>query len=88
MNTGNEKEDPRARTGSLLGKVLDDFILGLENSWPLIKPGGSETVAEHSIQSLAGTETQLQRELGNVNTSGKARGWGEWGHGRQENDTQ
>lgn len=44
---------------------------------------------ECSTQSLAETDTQLQRELENVNTSGKARGWG--GaiiHRRQENATQ
>lgn len=31
---------------------------------------------ECSTQSLAETDTQLQRDLENVNTSGKARGWG------------
>lgn len=62
LKTGSEKKDPRVRTGSLLGKVQDDFILGLENSWPLIKPGGSKTVNEHSAQSLAETQKHSCRE--------------------------
>lgn len=37
----------------VLGRALNYFILGLENSWSLMKPGGSKTMTEYSAQSLA-----------------------------------
>lgn len=59
----------------VLGEVLYDFVLGLENSWSLIKPRGREAVTEYSAWSLAEIgEAQLQGERDSVNTSGKARG--------------
>lgn len=44
------------------------FILGLENSWPLLKPGGSKTMTEHSAQSLAETQKHSYRESWRMQT--------------------
>jgi hypothetical protein len=46
----------------VLGKGLNNSILGLEKCWSLMKSGGRETMTEWTSQSLAETQTHSWRE--------------------------